>query len=359
MTQIGKGVKRPVLDKVVDFGRQLFAATLRSRKGALSEFARLLRFQKGTKGFEREYNRLVPLHQEIREAYKQSVLSTLPNDGLRLGILDDSPVKKTGKYFPEQSIQHDHTTGAFFSGMRVLSSCVYQNGKVATVSSRLVDKNKLELANEDIDLMLNDYFVDLFLFDSWYCKQPVIKHIEQCEKLFISRLRCDTKTLFCEDEARLDALLKSLPHQSYEHIKINKKSYWICDFVLDLKAHGTMRVIASKEGQHEEPIFLVTNAYQFSATFIVKLYLRRFSIEVFFKDAKQFLNFETFFCRNKQKWEIHLLLTNVLHWAMQRKKSISKTVRNIRENIDQCLLFINENSHIQIFEEELGKLCPT
>ena len=63
-----KNKTEKVIDKVIDFGRQLFASVLRSRTGALTELAKLLRFQKGTKGFEREYNKLTSIMGEIREA---------------------------------------------------------------------------------------------------------------------------------------------------------------------------------------------------------------------------------------------------------------------------------------------------
>ena len=104
---------------------------------------------------------------------------------------------------------------------------------------------------------------------------------------------------------------------------------------------------------------MTTNTEKFTGKFIVKLYLKRFLIEVFFKDAKQFLNFETFLCGNAQKWDVHLLCTNIIHWAIQKKKSISKTVRAMRENMEECLLFINGNTLIQKFIDELRKRCQT
>src|SRR3989338_2124735 len=187
---------------------------------------------------------------------------------------------------------------------------------------------------------------------SAYCRFP-------SGNLFVSRLRCNTKSEFEEDEERLDALIKCMPHKEYEHIKIKGKSYWIKDLKLNLKAYGESRIVVSKEGFYDEPIFLLTNAESFSAKFVVQMYLRRFCIEIFFKDAKQFLNFETFLCRKECKWNLHLLLTNVLHWSIQIKNSISKTVRAIRENITDCLLFINENPLISKFFEELRKICQT
>jgi len=349
------------LDKVVDFGSQLFAAVLRSRTGALTELSKLLRFQKGTKGFEREYNKVIPLIEEIKVAYRDSILETLPSVGFRLGIIDDSKLEKSGKTFPKQQIHHDASSGSFYSGMKVLSSAVYQNGKIAVVNSSIVGKcdNKIEVAIKETDMLIADFLVEIFLFDSWYCKNPLIEHIKKQGKLFVSRLRCNTKSEFDEDEERLDALTKGMPHKEYEHIKIKGKSYWIKDLKLNLKAYGESRIVVSKEGFYDEPIFLLTNAESFSAKFVVQMYLRRFCIEVFFKDAKQFLNFETFLCRKECKWNLHLLLTNILHWSIQIKNSISKTVRAIRENITDCLLFINENPLISKFFDELRKRCPT
>lgn len=350
------------IDKLVGFARQFFVGVIKSRTGSLSEIATLLRFQKGTKGFDRMYEKLLPLINEIKEAFKKVLLENFPSEGLRLAIFDDTDVKKTGKTFPKQQIHHNHSDNSFYSGMKVLSSAIYQNGKTAIVDSVIVGKedNKLEVAKQGVDKLIIDFFVDVFLFDAWYCKDPLIQHIQNKGKLFVSRGRRDTKVDFDNKEyQRLDALFKSLPHREYEQIKIHGKSYWISDVLFQLKSYGKLRIIVSKEEQHDEPIFLITNALNFSAKFIVVLYLKRFSIEIFFKDAKQYLNFETFFCRKECKWDLHLLLTNVLHWAMQVKNSISKTVRRIRESVDKCLLFINQNSLLNKFFDELSKRCLT
>jgi len=356
-----KNKKDKLLDKVVDFARQLFVGVIKSRTGSLSEIAKLSRFQKGTKGFDRMYEKLLPLINEIKEAFKNVLLENLPKEGLRLGIIDDSNVKKTGKFFPKQQIHHDSSSNTFYSGMKVLTSAIYQSGKIAAIDSIIVGKedNKLEVAKKETDKLIAEFFVDLFLFDSWYCKKPLLEHIQNKGKLFVSRLKKNNKVEFDNEGERLDALFKEHEHKDYKHIRIHRKSYWIIDAILDLKAYGKVRVIISKEGQHDEPIFLITNAYNFTSTFIVKLYMKRFSIEVFFKDAKQYLNFETFFCRKESRWDMHLLLTNILHWGMQIKKSISKTVRNIRDDVDKCSLFINQNPLIQKFFDELTKRCQT
>lgn len=362
MSQISKRMNERDIDKLVDFGKQFFSGILRSRTGSLNEMAKLQRFQPGTKGFHRMFEKLSILFDELKQIYHESIREFLSEKGLRIGIIDDSSIEKSGKNFPKQQKHHNHTTNSFYSGMKMLSTQIYQAGKLATISSRLVgkDDNKLDVANEDIAVLINDFVVDIILFDSWYCKNKILEKVQEHNKIFISRLRTDSTVNLSEDmKIPLNELIRSVPHKQFKQIKISKKSYWIFEAVLDFKTYGNLRVIVSKEGQHKEPIFLATNSKNFSAKFIVKLYSRRFNIEVFFKDAKQFLNLETFRCKHQNKWNLHLQLVNILHWAMQKRKSISRTVRKIRDNTEHCLLFINENQLINKFFDELKRRCQT
>jgi hypothetical protein len=348
------------LNKLIDFGHQLFASILRSRTGSLTELSILLRFQNGTKGFERRYNKLLPLMENLKQTYKNLVLSTLPKEGLRLGIIDDTSTKKVGKNFPKQTKHYNSTEKYYFSGMKTLCSSIYQKGKVATISSEIVGKedNKLLVGKEHINVLLNEYLVDIVLFDSWYAKKDIIGFLVEKDVPFVSRLRSNNVVLGEFRKISLKKFAEGITHKQYQQIKMNGSSYWVYDTTLNLKAYGKLRVILSKIDVNEEPIFLATNS-RFSAQFVDKLYMRRFSIEVFFKDAKQFLNFETFLCRNAQKWDLHLHLVNLLHYAIQTRNSISKTVRAIRENINDCLLFINQNSLLNRFFDELSKGCLT
>lgn len=353
--------KESGLNKIVVFGKQFFASVIRSRKGILREMCTLLRFQPGTKGFERRLEYLTTLVKEIKDAFKQKVIETFPSQGLRLGIFDDSLIKKAGKKFPKQKLLHDHTTHSYHSGMQIFSSAVYQGGKMAVVSSKLVGKgeNKLAVAKEEVDILVFEYFIDIILFDSWYCKYNIIDRIIQHNKIFVSRIRSNSVIKKGSGKKSLKKHAESIQHKKYSQVRIHGKSYWIYETVLVFKTYGKLRVIISKEGVNDKPVFLVTNTSKFTAKFIVMLYLKRFSIEIFFKDAKQFLNLESFCCRKAEKWELHLLLTNVLHWAIQTRNSISKIVRKIREDIGKCLVFINKNRRIYEFFERFKELCLT
>jgi hypothetical protein len=161
MKKIRKDKRDKVIDKLVGFARQFFVGVIKSRTGSLSEIAKLLRFQRATKGFERMYEKLLPLINEIKDAFKKVMLENLPQEGLRLAIFDDTDIKKAGKTFPKQQVHHNYSDNSFFSGMKVLSSAVYQNGKIAVTGSTIVGKedNKLEVAKQEVDRLIVDFFV--------------------------------------------------------------------------------------------------------------------------------------------------------------------------------------------------------
>lgn len=357
----GKTEDAPII-KPYDSIRQLFAAVLHSRSSSLTEWATLLRFQPGTAGFQRQYLKLLSRYSAMEESYIKSAIESLPTAGLRICIFDDSPVKKAGKNFPKQVDHYDHTTKAYYSGMEILATMLYQAGKVVTISTELVGKedNKLKKATDSVEHLIVAFHVGLFLFDCWYCKPTLIEAITKHSAIWISKLRRNTIAIMDDDTPLgLENLAMNLRHKDFLKLKINGKVYWVYDVWLNLKSYGLTRVIISKDKRNAKPKFFATNSNSFTTKFILSLYLKRFTIEVYFKDVKQFLHIEKFFCRAEEKWKLHLLLTNILHWCIQRRNSISKAVRSVRQNLNACILFINENPLLNRFLAELKRIGQT
>ncbi|MBI2668885.1 hypothetical protein HYX14_03510, partial [Candidatus Woesearchaeota archaeon] len=115
--------------------------------------------------------------------------------------------------------------------------------------------NKLLLAREDIDLLIDDYFVEIFLFDSWYCKSSVIQKVNERGKIFVSHLRADSSVELEGKHIPLNELIQKVPHKQFQLVKIRGKYYWIYEITLNFKRYGSLRVIVSKEGVHDKPIF--------------------------------------------------------------------------------------------------------
>ena len=340
-------MKTPYSDDkgVVGFIKSFVVAMIRSRHGVLAEFATLLRFQPGTKGFHRRYERLVSLMNHLKQAYKEEVsshLKTLP--GLTLGIFDDTTIKKAGRCFEGEGVHHDHITGKNYNGFKVCSTAIYRGGKTAVVETTFSSKqeSKIDLFKESFNSLCHEELApDVFLFDTWYSLKPVLKLIEEHCKLYVTRLRSNRVTFVDDECLSLKLLAINFSHHQYCPVRVHGRTYWVIDIRLNLSGLGEQRVIVSKDSVHARPVFLTTNSETFSTKFVLILYLKRFQIELFFKDAKQFLNLETFQCRTKEKWGLHFLFVQLVHWFIQRRNSISKVVRGIRESLDKIQSYIN------------------
>ncbi|MBR9703135.1 transposase [Candidatus Woesearchaeota archaeon] len=346
-------------DKDVEVLQSFAAAMLRSRRGVLTEYATLLRFPQGTRGFHRQYERLLRRVDTLKQALRAQVQEHLQDKaGLTLVIFDDTTIKKTGKQFENEGVHHDHTGGGYYQGFTACTTAVYKHGKIGVLETVFANDTltKLEQCQTAFTSACKDVHPDVFLFDTWYALEPLLSTIEQLNKVYVTRLRSNRVVLFDNERVSLRELAASIPHDQYTRIRIHRRTFWVLDLQLDLNGLGEQRVIISKDAVHANPVFLTTNA-QFTTKFVVNLYLKRFAIELFFKDAKQFLNLETFQCRSKEKWELHLTLIHLLHWCIQKKNSISKTVRAIRESVDKIMSYINKNELFNKLFDELRSRC--
>ena len=164
--------------------------------------------------------------------------------------------------------------------------------------------------------------------------------------------------VFDDEKVSLRSLARSIEHEQYKQIVVHNRTFWVLDLELKLNI-GKQRVLMCKDKVFAEPIFLTTNSRTFSTKFVLILYQKRFTIEVFFKDAKQLLNLTTFQCRSQVKWELHFVLLQILHWSIQQKSSISKTVRTMWNSVEKCLSYINKNPLFQKIIDDFIARCQT
>jgi len=350
-------------DRNIGFLKAFAIATLGGRTGSLSEHATLLRYPPGTKGFHRRYERLLERTKTLQCAYKKQVqehLQELP--GLVLASFDDTSIRKSGRCFEGQATYFDHVKGIFYSGYNVCSTALYRAGKVGVVDTEVSskDETKIALFQRTVEsLCLESCAPDVFLFDAWYALKPVLGIIEQHHKAYVTRLKSNRLVIFDDERISLKELAMSIDHNQYTRIVVHGRTFWVIDTTLELNGLGERRVLISKDAVFAKSVFLTTNNRNFSTKFVLNLYLKRFSIEVFFKDAKQYLNLETFQCRSRRKWELHFVLVQMLHWSIQRRDSISKTVRKIRDSVDKIMSYINKNAAFLEILDEFSKRCQT
>jgi len=350
-------------DKGREFLQCFAAATLCSRRGSLAEQATLLRFQPGTRGFHRRYDELAQRRVALQKSLQSQVQEYLRDcKGLTLAIFDDTPIRKMGDHFEGQAWHFDHSAGNYYRGFTACSTAVYRGGKFGVLQTQCSSENttKLSLLNDAVASLCQEPLApDVFLFDAWYALAPVLHVIEKHKKIYITKLKSNMIATFGDENISLRTLAKSLEHEQYARIVVHDRTFWVLDLELSLKTLGTQRVLICKDEVFAEPIFLTTNSRTFSTKFVLMIYQKRFQIEVFFKDAKQYLNLSTFQCRSRRKWELHFVLLQILHWSMQRRDSISKTVRNIWNSVESATSYINKNSLFQKIIDDFSARCQT
>jgi Transposase DDE domain len=347
----------------VGFLKTFATATIGSRSGSLSEHATLLRFLPGTKGFHRRYERLLErlrILQEVLKAQVQEHLRTLR--GLTLAVFDDTPIKKCGTCFEGEGVFFDHVKGTFYDGYTACSTALYRGGKIGVIDVEIAPEKdtKITLFQSAIKTLSEQEFSpDVFLFDAWYAVKPVLDTIEEHHKVYVTRLKSNRIVLYEDERISLRELASSINHEQYTRIVLHGKTYWVVDLVLDLNGLEAQRVLISKDAVFAKPVFLTTNNSNFGTKFVLGLYAKRFAIEVFFKDAKQHLKLETFQCRTLPKWKLHFTLLQLIHWTIQRRNSISKTIRKIRDSVDKITSYINKNTAFLKILDEFSQKCQT
>ena len=348
-------------DQNCELVKDFVTALMTARRAVMTEYRKVLRFAPTTKTFHRRFERLLALRDLLKVTLREQVLARLGEEqGLLLALFDDSPLAKAGRKFEGEASQYDHVKGCFFNGFTPCSVALYRNGKVGVVETTLKVDSKLNAAIAAFEALCAERRApDVFLFDAWYASIELLTRVEELGRVYITRLKSNRQVLVGDEHQSVRALAASIAHEQYEHLVVHGRSFWIVDTMLELKGLGRRRVLICKNDRFAEPVFLVTNNTNFSTKFVLVLYQKRFAIEVFFKDAKQLLNFSTLQCRSADKMDLHFVLVQLAHWCLQKKNSISKTVRAMRDSVENVTTYINQNLLMQQFLDALRTRCQT
>lgn len=179
-------------------------------------------------------------------------------------------------------------------------------------------KTKLKLACELVaDLVGRGLEFAVVLFDAWYLAPELVETIERHHKAWISLLKSNRKVQtaglklddgngkrisFATPEIKIEELIALITPAAYQKVTLDEEtSYWTFSFSARLNTLGKVRLVISFDTEEctGSPAVLVTRQIQWEAKRIISTYCGRFSIEVFYKDAKQQLGFSDYQCRSE------------------------------------------------------------
>ena len=246
-------------------------------------------------------------------------------------ILDDTITEVSGKLIESASYIYDHTIGRSVLGFQKLVLGIYTTDRFIPVGQRIcvskkrpgkkskarkytktpkpdkihpesagakereeLDKNKLEKSYsllKEAKKKIKD--VNYVLFDSWFCFNCFIKQVKSLEMEVICQLKNMPKTNKYSYNGKGYSLKELYSYFAKPKMRTVKK-YCYKRAVLTVDIPGgeiQMKIVfILNEGENNWHAFSSTNA-KLSANKILEYYSKRWSIEVFFKNCKQYLNF--------------------------------------------------------------------
>ena len=161
---------------------------------------------------------------------------------------------------------------------------------------------------------------------AWYLAPEVVEAVAKAQKAWVSILKknrkLETQSLHIDDhdgkrlafddsEIKMEELMPLIPTRAYHTLTIDQETtYYACTFTAKIPTWGKVRLgICSDQAPGEgRCAVLVTGQLHWDAKKIVITYMNRWSIEVFYKDAKHALGFSDDPCRSETAIEKHWYL---------------------------------------------------
>ena len=159
---------------------------------------------------------------------------------------------------------------------------------------------------------------DVVLFDSWFCRWPLIRVVQELSKDWVSGCPKDRKVLFQNRWTQLQRFIPSIPREAYRPLKINDRLWWAFSKVMPMQClnRQRVRIVAAYVDELDlgtTPPFYATNRRDWEAKRILTTYLDRWPTETFNEDAKGCLGFEDYQLRRLRAIKRHWYLSFVAY----------------------------------------------
>jgi SRSO17 transposase len=168
------------------------------------------------------------------------------------------------------------------------------------------------------------------LMDSWYLSPDLIQALKDYHKDWVSLLKrnrnLDTQSFqlkdtlgqpiqFSQDQIKVEDLVPLIPKSAYQTVEIDQKHYYCFTLCVRLAGLGKVRLVISFEREDLTGTYavLISNRTNWSARQIIMRYLRRWTIETFYRDSKQYLGLDEYRTRSFSAVDAHWCLVFVAY----------------------------------------------
>ena len=285
----------------------------------------------------------IPLHYEVYRRYE-----TVTNwDSFILEHFPDETIPKTAK---EKAKLH-----------RKYDSILMGDPKFKVLHEQFL--SKITIAKMLLKQAIESHIpFKTVLMDSWYLSPDLIQYLKDCHKDWVSLLKRNRNLepqsfqlkdalgqpiQFSQAQIKVEDLVPLIPKSAYQNVKIEQKSYWCFTFCVRLSGLDKVRLVISFEREDLTGTYavLISNRTDWSASQIVTRYLRRWTIETFYRDSKQYLGLDEYRTRSfsavNAHWCLVFVAYSILHLdCLPPSSAIGK-----------------KGKHPRLPERSLGEVC--
>jgi SRSO17 transposase len=221
-------------------------------------------------------------------------------------ILDDTQTIKRAKKMQAVGKIHHHATGTYRMGHTILKACLFYRGITIPLGSWLYVKKEhakelaipfkklTELAGQIVlGAEIPDTFHVTVLFDAFYLCPAVVNACQKRQWRYIGVSKSNRWLTVHSIQHKVGTYGKNILARTgrwYSMQGLRKTSrYKLAQRVGTMNKLGRVKVVFSKRRNDRTVVALVTNDIGLSMKKIVRLYLKRWAIEVMIKEQKQHL----------------------------------------------------------------------
>lgn len=223
--------------------------------------------------------------------------------GLGYLIIDDVIIRKPfGKSIFPTSYVYDHTNNRYVWGMHIVV-LLWSNGwiKVPVAFRIWIPEEKCEEYHTKVDLAMrmisfahrNGLVVEYVTFDTWYSSKELFQKLSACGYPFVCMIKNNRKVLYNKVALNVKTLSMLFNRKQYRYYP--GTGFYIKALQVILPGVGNITMSIVKNGYSasiKQTRFIITDLPGIATQDVLKKYLCRWDIEVFFRDIKQSLNFE-------------------------------------------------------------------